>query len=151
MLQRPWFALAGDPAELGCHTGSDPLKSQGTRCQREPVGTGPWSLQFVTNITGHELPALGTARPPLVVTLREKHVRGEEQVSGSKQTARACANLWLRPIPIKQGVIPLLRWVSLASFDSCINSTAKTKRHLSQAAQATKNTECLPWFVLCAS
>lgn len=89
MLQRPWFALAGDPAELGCHTGSDPLKSQGTRCQREPVGTGPWSLQFVTNITGHELPVLGTARPPIVVTLREKHIRGEERVSGSKQTARA--------------------------------------------------------------
>lgn len=149
MLQRPWFALAGDPAELGCHIGSHPLRSQGMRCQKEPVGTVV--LAICDKHHGQWAATAGDSLTPHCSHPWKKHLRGEEQVSGSKQTAGAPANLWLRPIPMKQGVIPLLRWLLLASLHSCIKSTAETKHHLPQAAQATENTECSPWFVLCAS
>jgi len=72
-------------------------------------------------------------------------------VSGCKQTPRVHATPWLRPIPVNQGIILVLRQLSLASFDSITKITAETKHHLSRTARATKNAARLPWFVLFAS
>lgn len=72
-------------------------------------------------------------------------------MSGCKQTARVQANPWLRPIPVNQGVILVLRQLGVASFDSRTKIAAETKHHLSHAAQATRNTALLPYFVLFTS
>lgn len=70
---------------------------------------------------------------------------------GCKQTARVHAKPWLRPILINQGIILVLRWLGLVSFDSVTKITAEPKHHISHTAQATKNAVRLPWFVLFAS